>query len=318
MARLRTLHLDLSPATATLAILATSLAYAFAPVFARWLTDAGLAPVSVSFARFALTGVVLARFVDRRPEARAATWWAAASGVCMALGWIAHVHVIETVDVATAAVAYLTFPLFALAASAALTGRRPTGRAVVAGALVVVGAAVGLGGAPGGATPVVLIAPATMGFAIAVLTDRLGPLAPLARLAPVAGGASVGLLPLLVATPVDEVIPTGSTWFVVAGMGIVCSLVPMTIFGAVAPRLGAARAAVAGATELPWTFVTAALVLGETIRTTHLVAAAVILAAVALTPAGGTDPGTVASHAGLADDGSGDAVPLDDRGVLVG
>lgn len=275
-----------TPAVATLAIAATSIAYAFATFFARRLTEAGVSSVAVAFHRFAISAFVLARLVNVTGPKRRPTCWALLSGFVMGLGWIAYVHAIEVGDVATAGVAYMTYPFFALVAGRLFFKTRLSVRAVVGAALVLAAAAVGLGGASsGGFAPIVLIAPATFGFAITVLTERLDALDPFERLGAVAVGATIGMSPLLATMDRAEILPaSASGWLWIIGIGVGSALVPMTVYAAAAPTIGPARSAVAGAAELPTVFIIGATFFGEAINAGHGLAALLIVAAVAITP----------------------------------
>lgn len=275
-----------TPAAATGAIAATSIAYAFATFFARRLTDAGISSVAVAFYRFALTTIVLARFVNLNGDKRRPTCWAILSGFVMGLGWIAYVNAIEVGDVATAGVAYMTYPFFALVAGRVFFKIQVNARAVAGAALVLLAGAVGLGTtATGEFTLIVLIAPATFGFSVSVLTERLGDLDPFERLGAAALGATLAMTPLLVTMSPAEIIPATPTgWLWIVGIGAGSALIPMTIYAAAAPTIGAARTAVAGAAELPTIFLIGAVFFGESIRLGHGLAAILILAAITLTP----------------------------------
>lgn len=274
-----------TPTTATLAIVGTSFAYASTTIFVRQLTDSGMSVVAVAFFRFALTALVLARFVNFDPLKRSATWWGLLSGVMMGAGWIVYVRTIDTADVAVAGVVQMTYPLFALVAAWLCFAVRATSRSVASAALVVVAAAVGLGvGAGSGLSPLLFAAPASFGFSVAVLTERLGPLDPFERLASVTVGASIAMSPLLLTLRTPQVVPTSISaagW--VLAIGAISALIPMTIYAAAAPVIGTARTAVAGAFELPTMFLIGSVLFGEAIRSSHLAAAAIIVAAIALT-----------------------------------
>ena len=270
---------------ATTAIVGTSFAYASTTIFIRQLTDSGMSVVAVAFFRFALTALVLARFVNFDPLKRSATWWGLLSGVVMGGGWIVYVRTIDTADVAVAGVVQMTYPLFALVAGWLCFAARPTSRSVVSAALVVVAAAVGLGvGAGSGLSPLLFAAPASFGFSVAVLTERLGSLDPFERLASVTVGASIAMSPLLLTLRPDQVVPTsiGAAGWVLA-IGVLSALIPMIAYAAAAPVIGTARTAAAGAFELPTMFLIGSVFFGEAIRSGHLVAAAIIVAAIALT-----------------------------------
>lgn len=255
-------------------------------LFVRPLADAGIAPAAVAFARYAITALVLLRSLNLRPDKRSATRWGLGAGAASGLGWIAYADSIGTVDLATAGVAYMTYPVFALLSCRFVFGKHPGVRSIVGGLLVVVAAAVALGPtALLGVSPILFMAPATFGFSIAVLTERLGVLNPSERLASVAVGATVVLTPVLMSLPTEQIIPaSGNAWALLVAIAIGCGLVPMWIYGAAAPQVGSARTGVAGAAELPTMFIIGALVFGEAIKPQHLVAAAIILASIALTP----------------------------------
>ncbi len=273
-----------APALATAVIAATSVGSAFASYFARRLTDAGISTVAVAFFRFAIIAVVLTPLVAWDRPRRGATTWGLASGAAMGLGWIAYVHAIENGAVATAGVVYMTFPMFTLVAARLAFGIRPSPRSVGAAGLVIVAAVVALG-APGAGVPITaFIAPATFGFSIAVLTERLGVLDPFERLGAVALGAMVALVPLLATMTPSEVVPlTLAGWMWLVGIGVGCALVPMLLYAAVAQRVGAAGAAMAGSAELPTVFLIGAVFFGEGIRAGQLVAAVIIVMAIAMT-----------------------------------
>lgn len=270
---------------ATFAIIGTSLAYASTAIFVRQLTDSGMSVVAVAFFRFALTALVLARFVNLEPTKRTATRWGLLSGVTMGGGWIVYVRTIDTADVAVAGVVQMTYPLFALVAAWWCFDVRPTTRSVASAALVVLAAGIGLGVVTGaGLSPLIFVAPATFGFSVAVLTARLGALDPFERLASVTVGASVAMSPLLLTLPIRQVVPTsiGAAGWVVA-IGAISALIPMTFYAAAAPVIGTARTAAAGAFELPTMFLIGSILFGEAIEIRHLVAAAMIVGAIALT-----------------------------------
>lgn len=272
-----------SPAVATAAIVGTSVAYAFASFFARQLTDAGISATAVTFFRFAITAVALSPWLPRNRADRSAAVWGVSSGAVMAIGWIAYVQAIATGDVASAGIAYMTYPVFAVAAAALVFGIRPERWATVAAGLVLVGAAIGLGGLEVSVSPWVMLAPASFGFSIAVLTERLRSLDPFARLGCAAAGATIVLTPSVVTAPTTEVLPATTTgWVWILGLGIGAALIPMLIYAAAAPVIGAARAATANAAELPVVFAIGAVFFGEAILVRHGVAALIIIGAILL------------------------------------
>ena len=271
-------------ATATAAIIGTSVAYGAASFFVRRLTDAGVPPVTVALARFAIAALVLGRFIRLQPPFRSATIWGLGSGAAMAIGWIAYVRAVETGSVAVAGVLYMTYPLFAMLGLAVLFDVRPSGRQIAGGVLVVTGAAAALG--PAGAVPwLSLAAPATFGVATAVLTERLTILDPFERLGSVATGATLALLPVIVFRSPAGVLPASiDQWIWIVGLGVGSALVPMLVYAAAAPRVGAARASVAGSLELP-VMIAIGVLIGEAVTTGQVVGTLAICAAVVVATA---------------------------------
>ncbi|MEM8922703.1 MAG: DMT family transporter [Actinomycetota bacterium] len=283
------------PATATATIVFCAVAY-----FARRLTDAGIAPVSVALARFALIAVVLGPTIRFDRPMRRATVWGMGSGAAMAIGWIAYVDAIDTGSVASAGVIYMTYPLFTLAALWVMFGLRPTSRQMIGGLLVVAAAVITLGVGTG-VSWVVLATPATFGAAIAVLTERLDMLDPVERVAAVGLGAAVTLTPLVLRRPPAEVLPAdagGWLWLLALSFG--CTLLPMTAYAWAAPHIGGARASVAGATELPAVLLMGSVLLGEALAARELASAALIGTAIVIVNRTGSveepPPSTVARN----------------------
>jgi drug/metabolite transporter (DMT)-like permease len=278
----------LTPINATLLIALTGVAYAFATYFARSLTDGGVSARTVAFAPVALIAVVLAPWLTVERHARRATIWGICSGGVMAAGWVAYVEGIGSGDVALAGIAYMTYPLFTLAALGVLFRQRPAARQVIGGLLVLGAAAVALfGAASGDGLPLITFAaPATFGASIAILTERLTVLAPAQRLASVATGAVLALLPFVLTQPGAGALPTDAAqWAWIVGLAIGAALIPMLCYATAAPIIGAARAAVAGATELPTVFIIGGVVFGERITVSHLIAAALVGIAIVIMPA---------------------------------
>jgi len=275
---------------ATALVVLASVGFGSVPVFVRGLTEGGMAPHAVALYRYALGAVLfLPAMVAARAQWRLLLAGTVA-GLAVGLGWIAYVRAIETLPVATVGVVYMTFPVFALIASWALFGEPPTARGLAATGVVAAAAALAAGPAAfgpeaSGALFLSFLAPATFGTAIAVLVHLLPPLPVLARMGAISSGSVLGLLPLVVVTPADAVLPAdGRALVLVAGIALATALVPQLLYTFFAPVVGAARAATAGAVELPTMMLLGWLALGEAITPLQAVAAAMIAGAVALSP----------------------------------
>ena len=144
-------------------------------------------------------------------------------------------------------------------------------------------------------------------------------------------GASIAMSPLLLTLPIGQVVPTsiGATGWVVA-IGAISALVPMTFYAAAAPIIGTARTAAAGAFELPTMFLIGAVLFGEAIHGRHLIAAAIIVAAIALTRSARSthvvpdvDRRSVGDHRSIggarsSDTAVGQGATVGDRPIIVG
>ncbi len=274
---------------ATSSVALASIVLGSTALFIRPLSDAGIAPASLAFFRYAITALLLLPALDRRVGMRSATAWGIAGGGVSGLGWIAYAHALQTVDLAVNGVAYMTYPVFTMLAGWLVFQRRPAARSLGGGMLVLTAAAIALGPTSLLAvSPALFIAPATFGFSIAILTERLGVLDPFARLSAVALGASLALSPVVLSLPVEKVLPVEwSTWGLLLVVAIGCGLVPMWIYGAAAPLIGSARSAVSGAAELPTMFAIGVFAFGESLEPGHVIAAGLILGSIVLTPSKG-------------------------------
>lgn len=289
-------------ARGTALIILAAVAFGTVPFFARGLIEGGMSPVAVAFWRFALSGLVLAPLLWPVRNERRAILWALSAGLALGLGWIGYATALETLPVATAGVLYMTYPLFTALLGWLWFGFAPTARTLFAAGLVLVAALVSSSTGPVSqddlpAMLVALTAPLGFAYGIAVLTMKLAALPVLPRMASVQLGATLGLLPLLLATggSAATVLPaTADGWWLIAGAAIVTALLPQIAYTIYAPRIGATRTAVAGSAELPTMFLVGWLAFSEPLGPGQWLACALIVMAIFLAPARptrGGDPG---------------------------
>lgn len=275
----------------TLFVCLASIMFGSVPFFAKQLTADGMAPPAIAMARYVLTSLAFLPFLRLKDGMWRATLWGYVTGIGMSVGWIGYVEALDLMPVATVAVIYMTFPLFTIGIGWAFFGDRPGRRSLIAACLIVVAAALVLRpDAVGVADPmailVVFITPVTFGFAINVLTHKLTSLPSISRMASVSLGSSSGLLPLVLALPMAEIIPASTlSWVWIGGMSIISALIPQLLYTTYVPRIGAAKAAMAGSVELPTSFLVGWLAFGEVIGWPEAIAAILILTAIAVTPA---------------------------------
>ena len=262
---------------ATALVVAASLCFGIVPLFARWLLAAGLSPEAIAIYRFGLTLLVALPFFPRQSHKLRSALWLIGAGYLMGLGWTTYVRAIEIVPLASAGVIYMSYPLFVVVFARFLLRQAMTWRALLAAALVVLAAATAL--APGAidgeqAMALLLCLPAPLSFAlvIIVIVSLSLRLTAIERICCTSLGAVAALLPgVLAQDPASVLPPDVETWFLVAVMA--------------SPQIGPARAAVAGAVELPTMMMVGWLVFGESLGLPEALAAGLILAAILLAPA---------------------------------
>jgi drug/metabolite transporter (DMT)-like permease len=268
-----------------------ALGFGLVPFFAKSLGDAGMPAPMVAFCRYFVAATALAPFLKLGRAGRTTTAWGILAGAMMALGWISYVEALKTVPVAVIGVLYMTYPVFTLAVAWIWFRDRPAGRSILAAALILGAAALAMSPASvgAGALPIMalsLAAPLSFGIAINILTSKLIHVPPISRIACVSVGAALGLAPLIAALEVKPVLEIAAAhWRLVVGLSLVTALVPQLLYSVYAPRIGAARAAMAGSVELPTMFLIGWFGFGEDIGPTHLVAAGLVLVAIVITPA---------------------------------
>ena len=279
-----------SPPMATVLIVLGAICFGMVPWFAKNLVNADLPSVAVVFSRYAVSAFVLLPFLNLSKTKRGVTVWAMGAGLALSLGWIGYVEAIKDTPVSTVGVIYMTYPLFTLIMAWILFSQFPTARSIMAGFLILVAAGMAL--YPSIEAPerlysllIAFTAPVSFACAVCIIADKLTDLRPLARSAGVLLGASLGLLPMVVTLDAGLIGPVLiSNWTHVLGISLVAGLIPNILFSIAAPVIGSARAAMAGSMELPTMFVVGWLAFGEELNFLTVLAGALVLAAILITP----------------------------------
>ncbi len=270
-------------------VFVASVCFGLVPYFGRSLTEQGMAPFAVAFYRYVLAAIVLLPILLRQTKAWREVLWGLVAGVVMGLGWIGYVTALETLPVSTVGVLYMTYPVFTVIVAWFLFGDRPTRRALIASGLILLAATIA--GNPS-AVPVnqlpallfSLAAPLGFGFGICVLVHRLSRIPPLARIASVSLGSFLGLVPLMLMSDADQILPKNANdWFLIAGIAIVSALVPQLIYSVCSPIIGTSRTAVIGSVELPTMFAVSVFAFGEQLTLPQIIACVLIVSAIILT-----------------------------------
>lgn len=270
----------------------SSVGFGLVPYFARSLTDAGIAPPAIAFFRYTFAAVAFLPFLRLKGEAGKATLWGYCTGFGVGLGWVGYVKALTLLPVSIAGVFYMTYPLFTLIIGWAVFRDRPQLRAVFGGLMILAAATLAarsadqLGALTLTAILLALAAPLSFGLSINVLARKLASLSPLGRMSCFALGSSTGLLPLIATYPREAVLPaTAEQWTLVVALGVVSALLPQLIYTTFVPKIGGAKAAALGSIELPTMFAVGFFAFGEAIGWREVMAGALVLTAIALTPA---------------------------------
>jgi drug/metabolite transporter (DMT)-like permease len=208
----------------------------------------------------------------------------------MGLGWTSYLRSLEQTSVASAGVVYMSYPLFVVLIAWLLFRHRVQLRSAISVLLIIAAALVAY--APTGLSPadwrnLAACLPAPVGFGlIVVLVATVGrDFSTMERWSCVATGAVLGLLPLSLALEPQGLLPVrADAWIWVAAMALITAAVPQMIYSLAAPRVGPARAAAAGTTELPTMFVVGWVAFAEVVTMAQILAGALIMLAVFVAP----------------------------------
>jgi drug/metabolite transporter (DMT)-like permease len=269
---------------ATAALIVGAVLFGLTAYFGRTLGEAGLAGPAIAAWRFGVAAVVLLPVLLLSGIRRTELAFGVGAGAALGLGWIGYVEALRSLPVAEVAVLFMTYPFFTILIAAVAFRERPRPRALVAAGLVLAAAAVATGPgriASGPAVLFALAAPAAYGLLLNVLARKLGGAPPLAAVAAVALGATLGVAPLLPALPAAAVLPsTADVWAGVLAAGVLTALLPQLLYVRFAPRVGAVRTSIAGSAELPSQVLCGVVAFGEPLTWATAAGIALVLVAI--------------------------------------
>lgn len=279
----------LTPATATLVVIAACVSFGMVPLFARLLLESGMSPAAIGFFRYAFSGIVMLPFLPLARAKRREAVRLIGAGVFMGLGWISYLNALETVSVAAVGLVYMTYPVFALLLAWLLVRQTPSARAWAGCALVLTAALIVFDGTltDTASWSLLLSLPAPVMFAliIVVLTCLTPTLSSLEKLACGMVGSMIGLAPVVAMTDPAAFVPRdGDVWLTILAMGLTTALIPQLLYTLAAPKIGPGRTAAAGAVELPTMIALGWIAFGEVVGPREIIASALVLAAILLVP----------------------------------
>jgi drug/metabolite transporter (DMT)-like permease len=279
----------LTPATATLMVLAASIGFGLVPLFAKLLLEMGLPPAAIALFRFTFSALVMLPFLPLARHKRRETLLMTGAGVGMGLSWVGYLGALDTVPVAVAGLVYMTYPTFALLLAWLLVGQRPGMRAWGGCALVLVAAALlfngGFGAGVSWSLLMVLPAPVLFALIIVVLTCMTPSLRPFEKMASGMVGSVIGLAPVVALTDPAAFVPRDpDVILTIVAMAAATALIPQMVYSIAAPLVGAGRSAAAGTVELPTMIALGWLAFGEVVGVREIAASALVMAAILLVP----------------------------------
>ena len=283
---------QISPTMATLMIVLATMGFGLVPLFGRAMDNAGFAPLAIAFYRYLFATVLLLPVLSRlrwTGEKRSAIFWAVASGLLLAFGWIAYFEALKGVPVATMGVIYMTYPLFTLLIATLWLRQVPSFRSILAGLLIVIAGFIALSPTEVGtdnfqALLLSFLNPLALGLSVVVIAEKLAGLSTLEKTGLTTGAGTVGLLPLLLSLESSALIPGhAADWMLIVGISILTLLLPSFFYVVAVPIAGSARSAIVGSTELPIVFLFGWLAFGEQVTLSQLVAGALVISAIWMT-----------------------------------
>jgi len=281
---------------AALAVAMAAVGFGSVPYFAKTLTNSGMAAPAIAFYRYLLVAIVLSPFLLLGAKSRPATAWGILAGAAMGVGWSGYVKSIALIPVSTAGIVYMSYPVFTVMIAWLWFRQGFTSQSLASSAMILIAAS--LVSAP--AQPpsgfernsgllFAFIAPVTFALAINILASKLDGIPPLSRVAGLALGAVIGLLPFVLPLAATEVLPnSASDWWIIVGICVVTALIPQFLYVINAPLIGATKSAMLGGIELPVMILIGWLAFDEEFGLKQLAAALLVLLSITLTPSAPT------------------------------
>ena len=234
--------------------LAAVAGFSLTPILTNELLKTGMPPEIISFWRFAVMGVLLLPFLNFRQFR--ATLAGMVVGGALAYTWIAYAMTLQKMPILIAATFYLSYPLFLMFMVWGLLNVVPGARSALSGLFVFAALAVLLqktmvATLDWASMGLVLVAPIGFAFALTIQRGWLGQLGPMHRLASIAVGGGLALIPVAIRHPVDVIVPRGDAALLVFALAIFATAIPQVLQTLSAHRIGPLRSAVAVGFEIP-------------------------------------------------------------------
>ena len=269
------------------------LGFGLSPLFAKMAYADGLGPAAALLYRF--LGVVLVTLpavpgMWRQPRFMGR---GLCLGALMALGSLMYFRALAVLPVAPAATIYYTYPLFTVLIGWIAWRRRPHPRAFALAGLVLAAVALvvmpgargaaGFGPAQVAALLACFVAPVAFALLIHGYAAWLGNGSVWGRMAPLAWGHMLVLVPAVAMASDNAVLPvTPGGWQAVLGLATLASLLPQICFAYGASRTGTERTAIGGSTELMMSVAVGWAIYGEAMHPSAVAGVALLLAALML------------------------------------
>ena len=274
----------------TLGVVLASILFGLVPFFAKNLTEQGIPAAAIVFYKYSLTALVLLPFLRIKKDTLSALFWGIFAGIALGFGQIGYVVALKSAPVSTVGLLYMTFPMFTLVITWLWIGIRPTHRELIGAVLIFIAAIIALSPSFNEEHQLLtlllsLTAPLGLAVSITTLTNKLIDFSPVARAGCLSIGCVIAMLPVILSLGTHKIIPASvmGRWLII-GITVITCLIPLFLYALNAPRIGAAKSAIAGGFELPTMFMVGWIAFDESISMVQLIAGAIIIFAIVTTP----------------------------------
>ncbi len=275
---------------ATIMVAISCIGFGTVPFFAKSLSAAGIQSEIIPFYRYLVSAIVFFPTLFMLKGRLKSILWGFTAGASMGLGWVSYIEALQIVPVSTAGVIYMTYPIFTLLIAWIWLKEQPQAKSILASVIILVAAMItmtemSLNPDHLYALLLSLLAPIGFGLSINILVNKLNDIPPMSRVCCVGIGSLLGLSFLIGPENFEYIIPTTpDALYLAIGIALCTATIPQLIYSTFAPKIGSAKAAIAGSVELPTMFVVGWLAFGEQITSLQFLSGILVVTAIAMTP----------------------------------
>ena len=275
---------------ATVMVVISCIGFGTVPFFAKGLSAAGIKTEFIPVYRYLVSAIIFLPTLFFLRGHFKSMLWGCAAGASMGIGWISFIEALKIVPVSTAGVIYMTYPIFTLLIAWFWLKEKPHLKAILASAIILLAAIITMADVSLNADHLSALlfsffAPLGFGLSINILVNKLNDIPPMARVCCVGLGSLFGLSFFIGPSGFQSIMPpTTHALYLAIGIALCTATIPQLIYSTFAPKIGSAKAAIAGSVELPTMFIVGWFAFGEQITTLQFVSGILVVTAIAMTP----------------------------------